>query len=65
MREKLKTKDVAEKPLLSIIAHTKVGYELQDYILSNQNKDKSNGLASEDPMLKMLPDYVGAYESGS
>ena len=48
VREKLKTKDEDEKPPLSIIAHTEVGYELQDDILSSQNEDKSDGLASED-----------------
>ena len=59
MREKLKAKDEDEKPPLSVIAHTEVGYELHDDILSRQNEDKSNGMASEDPMLKMLPEYVG------
>ena len=63
MREKLKTKDEDEKPSLSAIAHTKVGYKLQDNSLSNQNKDKSNGLATADPMLKMLPDCVDEYKS--
>ena len=65
MQEKLKTKDVEEKTPLFNIAHTKVGYELQDDSLSNQNEDKSDGLASEDPMLKMLRDYVDEYKSGS
>ena len=51
-----------EKPPLSIITHAKVGYELQVNNLSNQNKDKSDGLASKDPMLKMLLDYVGGLE---
>ena len=50
---------------MSIIAQTKVGYELQDDILSRQNEEKSEGSASEDPMLKMLPDYVGEYKSRS
>ena len=40
VREKLKIKDEDEKPPLSIIAHFEDGYELQDNILSNQNKDK-------------------------
>ena len=64
-QEKLKTKDEEEKPPLSIIAHTEVGYELQDDILSSQDDKMSDGLASEDPMLNMLPDYVNKYESGS
>ena len=65
VRKKLKAKDEDKKPPLSVIAHTKVGYELHDDILSRQNKDKSDGAASEDPMLKMLPKYVGEYESVS
>ena len=64
VREKLKAKDEDEKPPLSIITHAEDGYELQDDILSRQNQDKSNGTASEDPMLKMLPKYVGEYKSG-
>ena len=66
VREKLKSKEVDEKPPLSIIAHLEDKYELKDDdLLSNQDGEKSIGLASEDPILKMLPNYVGEYESGS
>ena len=65
VRKKLKAKDEDKRPPLSIVAHIEDGYELQDDILSRHEKDKTDGTASEDPMLKMLPKYVGEYKSGS
>ena len=60
VREKLKSKEVEEKPPLSIVAHLQDRYELQDNdLLSNQGGEKSEGLANEGWLLKMFPDYVG------
>ena len=65
VREKMKAKDEDKRPPFSIVAYIEDGYELQDDILSRHDEDKTDGTASEDPMLKMLPEYVGEYESGS
>ena len=70
VREKLKSKEVDEKPPLSIVSHLEAHledrYELQDNdLISNQDGEKSIGMASEDLILKTLLKFVGEYESRS
>ncbi len=66
VREKLKSKDKNGKSPLSTIALSREWNDKDDERLSpNSDWERSSEMASEDSILKILPEYVGDYETKS